>query len=161
MNKLAILISMLLLAACSDTMTFGVLVRYHHSDEPAWKGGGACHLPGEQEFTSSMTLEKGSPSGDLWVEEEASPGDDVYVIRAYVATEYQGETTIAKSPRMLAERTYDHEFGEGAQHDAFEFEFEGIKWAVDVVGIPADGECSSMTPEEIRELTQNPPEVTQ
>lgn len=161
MNKLALLSALFLLTACGETMTFGLLVRYHHSDKPAYSGGGACHLPGEAAFATAMTLEMDAPSGDLWVEEEAIPDDDVYVVRAYVAAEYQGHTQLAKSPRMLAEKTYDHEFGEGGQQDSFEFEFEGTKWTVDVMGIPADGNCPAFTPKETQELTKERAEVAQ
>jgi hypothetical protein len=137
----------LLVPACSDepTVSFGIDVHALASDRPPEFAQGMCRDPGE--FSSSVGVSIDAPAdgelNQLFLESDADAEDNVYHLRVYVAAERDPGQVWWEPGEILAERTYEHQFGELQEQDSFVVDYDGVRYSVDVVGLPAASTCAA------------------
>ena len=147
--KEAICLSLaLLVPACGGdepTMSFGLDIHALASDRPPEFAQGMCREPGE--YSSSVAVSLDAPAAgeynQLFLESDADAEDNVYHLRVYIAEEREPGQVWWEPGEILAERTYDHEFGERSEQDSFVVDYEGDQYTVNVVGLPAAGTCAT------------------
>ena len=115
------------------------------SDRPPEFAQGMCRDPGE--FSSSVGVSIDAPAdgelNQLFLESDADAEDNVYHLRVYVAAERDPGQVWWEPGEILAERTYDHQFGELEEQDSFVVDYDGVRYTVDVVGLPAASTCAA------------------
>jgi hypothetical protein len=120
MKKAILFAFALLLTACDEKpMTFGLDVRHFEGDTPPEHAGRSCIQAGDLGGSSAASIAFEGPPPHLWWELEADAEEGVYRVRAYVVSEYEEGSSLAKSSEVLAERIYDSEFGERGAEDSF------------------------------------------
>jgi hypothetical protein len=147
--KEAIFLSLaLLVPACGGdepTMSFGIDVHALGSDRPPEFTRAMCRESGEYSSSVGVSIDFAA-EGELnrvFLESDADPEDDVYHLRVYVAKERDPGQIWWEPGEVLAERTYDREFGERSEQDSFVVDFEGVEYAIDVSGLPAASTCAT------------------
>jgi hypothetical protein len=139
--------SALLLAACheSPTMTFGLSVRVRGENEPPDPTQLSCRPPGASDGSTTGSSvdewEIGEGPPHLFLELEPDAEEDVYRVQMYLASEVEDNGIVWKPGEVLAERTYDSEFGETGAQDSFVVDFEGEPQIVEVQGLPPGASC--------------------
>ena len=146
--KEAIFLSLaLLVPGCSDetTMTFGIDVRALASDRPPEFAQAMCREPGE--YSSAVGVSIDAPAdgelNQLFLESDADPDANVYHLRVYIAKEREPGQVWWEPGEILAEHRYDSEFGESGAQDSFAVDYEGDRYTIDVVGLPAASTCAT------------------
>ncbi|WP_437512770.1 hypothetical protein [Sorangium sp. So ce1099] len=143
MKKAILFAFAMLLTACDEEpITFGLDVRHLESDTPHEHAGGLCMQAGDLGGSSAFSISSEWSPPHFWWEVEADAEEEVYRVRAYVVSEYEEGSRLAKSSEVLAERTYDSEFGERGAEDSFAVDFEGKQHTFEVLGLPATARCA-------------------
>jgi hypothetical protein len=145
--KEAILGSVVLFSAChvEPLMTFGLEFRARGGDTPPGQAQVMCRPPGESDGNSTAGSidhwEIDEPPPHLFLEATPDAEENLYRVSVYSASERDAHGIWWKASQILAERTYDGEFGERGQTDSFVVDFEGEQYTVDVLGLPPSASC--------------------
>lgn len=137
----------LLLSACPDDppVTFGLNFRFLESDIPAEEQANAWCLPPGQSHgstsASSINIAIGDTPPHLFIEAAPDGKQDVYRVRLYTAAERDADDFWWVPSEVLAERSYDSEFGQRGEQDSIVVDFEGQQYTVEVLGLPAAATC--------------------
>lgn len=147
MNRALPLALALLLSACpSDPpVTFGLNFRFLESSLSAEEQANAWCLPPGQFHgnisASSINIAIGDTPPHLFIEADPDGEEDVYRVRVYTASERDEDGIWWLPSEVLAERSYDSEFGRRGEQDSIVVDFEGQQHTIEVLGLPAAASC--------------------
>jgi hypothetical protein len=136
----------LLLGACQEeepTMTFGLALRALGTDRPAELAQPLCSPPGAYDGSTtgvSIDVTEIGELPQLMLEAEPDAEENVYRVRLYVLEREPGQIWWEPG-EILAERSYDGDFGERGEQDSFVVDFDGEQYTVEVLGLPAATPC--------------------
>lgn len=137
----------LLLSACPQDpyMTFGLNFRFlERSLPPEEQAGAFCLPPGvyhDSPSASSIGIGIGDAPPHLFIEAYPDAKADVFHIQVYTALERDADGFWWQPSEILAERSYDTEFGQRGEQDAIVVDFEGEQYTVEVAGLPTGADC--------------------
>lgn len=137
----------LLLSACPEDppVTFGLNFRFLERSVPAEEHGNAWCLPPGQYHgnisASSINVAIGDTPPHLFIEADPDGKQDVYRVRVYSAAERDADGIWWLPSEILAERSYDSEFGQRGERDSIVVDFEDEQYTVEVLGLPASTSC--------------------
>ena len=98
-----------------------------------------CTVDGEVLHCSGSHVCGGGRAPAGLVEAAPDAEQDVYRVRVYTASERDGLWW--KPDQVLAERSYDHVFGQGGALDSIVVDFEGQQHTIEVSGLPTSAQC--------------------
>lgn len=124
-------------------MTFGLALRALGTDRPAELAQRVCSPPGAYDGSAtgvSIDVTEIGELPQLMLEAEPDAEENVYRVRLYVLEREPGQIWWEPG-EILAERSYDSEFGERGAEDSFGVDFDGEEYTVEVLGLPAATPC--------------------